>query len=273
MDAGFGLGRLHHIWTRRMRETVVLGAIDAGFRHFDLAPAYGDGLTERELGRTLAARREQVHIATKFGIPFRAIGELPIPLYYSIRVAGKVLRTSFGAEYDRRDFSPQALVRSLEESLRRLQTDYIDLLLVHEPMSLDQFGLLGDTWAELERQRDRGRIRKFGVSGDTQMLLDTERKGLVPATAVRMVPMNDVTCGLDDAWFRAREVFVFNIVNYFLRQRGPGRIDTETLLDEFVQRLPTCRPILASHNLDEIKRMGAAIARLSNRVASVTVRP
>src|SRR5207248_1505143 len=144
MHAGFGLGRLHHIFSRRMRERIVLGAMDAGFRHFDLAPAYGDGLVERELGRILGLRRAQVHIATKFGIPFRPIGALPMPAYFFLRAAGKAMRTSFGARYGERDFRPQTLIRSLDASLRRLRTDYVDLLLVHEPLSLDQFRALGE---------------------------------------------------------------------------------------------------------------------------------
>lgn len=265
MQAGFGLGRLHHLFFQRERSRVVLGAIDAGFRHFDLAPVYGDGLAERELGRILGKRRAQVSITTKFGIPFRAVGELPMPVYFAVRTAGKLLRTSFGADYSRRDFTPKTLVSSLEASLRRLRTDYVDYLLIHEPLTLDEYRAMGDVWAEMERQQRLGKVRKFGVSGDARMLLDAEKENLVPDAAVRMVPMNDVSCGLPDTWFQGREVFVFNIVRHLRRSLGPDRIETRALLDGFYKALPTCRPILATHNLDEIKRMGEVIASLDTR--------
>jgi hypothetical protein len=129
--------------------------------------------------------------------------------------------------------------------------------------------MLGDSWSELERQQRAGRIRRFGVSGDTQLLLDAEGEGLVPQAAVRMVPMNDVTCGLEQSWFREREVLVFNIVKHLRRrQTVPGRIETAALIDQFVQMLPGCNPILASNNLGEINRMGEAIARLANQGAA-----
>lgn len=257
---------MHHVFFRRQRERIVLGALDAGFRHFDLAPVYGEGLAERELGRILGERRAKVAIATKYGIPFRAIGELSIPVYLALRAAGKVLSRSFGAEYGRRDFRPQALVSSLEASLRRLRTDYVDYLLVHEPVSLDEFRTAGDVWTEMERQQRLGKVRRFGVSSDTQLLLDAEKEGLVPDAAVRMVPMNDLTCGFAESWFHGREVFVFNIVKHMRRSHGPGRIETLALLEGFARALPGCRPILATHNLAEIQRMGEAIELLANRI-------
>jgi D-threo-aldose 1-dehydrogenase len=264
MHAGFGLGRLHHLFTRRRREEVVLGAIEAGFRHFDLAPAYGDGLAERELGRVLGGKRADVTITTKFGIPFSAIGELPMPAYLALRAAERVLPTPLGAKYGQRDFSSRTLVSSLEDSLRRMRTDYVDYLLVHEPMSIEQFRTLGDAWGEMEQQQRLGKIRKFGVSSDTRMLLDAERENLVPEAAVRMVPMDDVTCGLPQSWFSGREVFVFNIVKYLRRTHGPGRIETRSLIEGFARALPAGRPVLATNNIEELRRMGEAVAAISS---------
>lgn len=263
MRAGFGLGRLHHVFSSAARRRVILSAIDAGFRHFDLAPAYGDGLAERELGRALRGRRHGVRIATKYGIPFRAIGELPSPIYLGLRVAAKTLRTSLGASYDRRDFGPAALVASLENSLRRLRTDYVDYLLVHEPTSLEQFRTLGDAWAEMERQQRLGKIRTVAVSSDTRLLLQAEQEGLVPREAMRMIPMNDASCSLPLAWYSEREVFVFNVVKH-VRRGHPGgqRIATRALIESFVSVLPAAAPVLASHDLDEIRRMGEVLASI-----------
>lgn len=267
MQAGFGLGRLHHVFSASQRERIILGAIDAGFRHLDLAPAYGDGLSERELGRVLVGRRSGVKIATKYGIPFRAIGELPGPVYFGLRAAAKVLRTSFGASYHERDFSPRELTTSLENSLRRLRTDYIDYFLVHEPMNIEQFRTLKDAWPEMERQQRLGKIRTYAISSDTQLLLDAEREGLVPRQAMRMIPMNAVACAQPAQWFADHEVFVFNIVKHMRRvQQGTGRIDTRTLIETFAKSLPAASPILATHDLAEMKRMGEVIASLNTAV-------
>lgn len=272
MQAGFGLGRLHHEFSRAARERIVRAALDAGFRHFDLAPAYGEGLAEKELGRVLGSHRSTVTITTKYGIPLRAIGELPTPLFLALRTSDKFLPIKFGADYRRRDFSPRALAASLEASLRRLRTDYVDYLLVHEPSSLAEFRTLGDAWSEMERQQRLGKLRRFGVSGDTQMMLDAEKEGHVPEAAVRMVPMNDVTCALPASWFHGREVFVFNIVKHMLRSRAPGaeeRLDTRAVVDGFARALPACRPIFATHNLAEIRRLGDAIAALAGPAAPI----
>jgi Aldo/keto reductase family len=260
MHAGFGLGRIHHLPTGRSREQVVRTAIDAGFRHFDLAPAYGDGLCERELGRILGSERSRVRIATKFGIPFRAIGELPGALYFALRATAKVLSTSFGARYGERDFGPAELASSLENSLRRLRTDYIDLLLVHEPRTLDDFRSIGGSWTELERQKKLGKIRDFGVSADVELLLEAEQQGLVPAGAVRMIPLCARTLELPEAWFRERSVFVFNVVKHLRGSLGPGRIESQRLVETVARLVPESTPIFASHDLNEIRRLGSCIA-------------
>ncbi|MGE3106878.1 MAG: aldo/keto reductase [Phycisphaerales bacterium] len=263
MRAGFGLGRIHHLYARADRERVVHAALDAGFRHFDVAPAYGDGMAERELGRILGSRRAEVTITTKFGIPFRPIGEWPAPMYLALRAAGKAIGRSLGADYSRRDFSPVCEAKSLEESLRRLRTDYVDFLLVHEPLSLDEFRRLGDTWAELERQQTRGTVRRFGVSGLTPMVLEAESKGLIPTGAVRMIQMCDAACALGPEWFASRDVFVFNIVKHLSRSMGPGRIDGGALVERFVQAFPRATPIFSTHRVDEIRRLGSAMGALA----------
>lgn len=258
MHAVFGLGRLHHVFRRRDRERIVLSALDAGFSEFDLAPAYGDGMTECDVGRFLHSRHGAA-ITTKFGIPFRPIGELPTGVYLGIRAAGKVLRTSFGARYTERTFSPESLRDSLEASLRRLRADHVDCLLIHEPHTLDQFRALQPTWQELERQQQQGTIRRFGVSGPGELLLDADAKGLIPANAVRMLSMDDHVCTLPAAWFKDKDVRIFSIVRRLHQALGRGRIDPALLVERFQQDFPHAVPVFASHRLGEIARLGQAI--------------
>jgi aryl-alcohol dehydrogenase-like predicted oxidoreductase len=160
---GFGTSRLHYI-SRADRQRLLALAVDLGLTHIDTAPVYGDGLAEREVGQFIKGRRGDVVIATKFGFAadplldaFPALDPVLRPLRAGARRVGLW-------QMRRVAFSPDELGRSVEKSLRRLKTDAIDILLLHDPManrvpSADR--LLGQV-AELRR---RGLIRLFGLAG------------------------------------------------------------------------------------------------------------
>ncbi|MEU7847430.1 aldo/keto reductase [Micromonospora parva] len=117
-------------------------ALELGVTLFDTASNYGAGHSERILGRAVAGRRDSVVIATKFG-----------------NVSEESTRRALGT-----DASPAFAVRSLDDSLRRLGTDYVDLYQLHlnalpVPAALD----LVDT---LEGLVDQGKIRAYGWSTD-----------------------------------------------------------------------------------------------------------
>ncbi|HEX3972037.1 MAG TPA: aldo/keto reductase [Stellaceae bacterium] len=111
-------------------------ALDLGITFYDTAPAYGDGHSEALIGEAFARRRDRVVIATKAGLP------------------------RFG---EASDFSPAALRDSLEGSLRRLKTDYVDLFQLHNPPP-DLFSAAPESYAALEDLRRAGKIRAIGVS-------------------------------------------------------------------------------------------------------------
>jgi hypothetical protein len=135
---GLGLASLSRRLTPRRRLAIIETAFDCGITHFDAAPIYGGGTAEAQLGRFLRGRRGDVTVATKAGL---------VP-------AGLLGRRS------ERDFSPAGVERSLQRSLRALRTDYLDLLLLHEPRSEDVSpGLL----ELLERWVERGIVRETGV--------------------------------------------------------------------------------------------------------------
>jgi aryl-alcohol dehydrogenase-like predicted oxidoreductase len=117
--------------------SVVTEALDAGINHFDTAEVYGDGESERYLGRILRGRREQVVIATKFGGgPGAVDGVTP----------------RGGRDYIR---------RALAGSLERLQTDYVDLYYYHAP---DGVTPIAATLDALQEVVEEGRVRAIGAS-------------------------------------------------------------------------------------------------------------
>ena len=114
----------------------VHAAIDKGITIFDTADTYGLGQSEITLGKALGNRRKDVVIADKFGVR-----------------AGK------GKTYY--DNSPEYIRTSLEASLKRLGTDYIDLYQVHYRDSKTPLSLVIET---MERLQEEGKIRYYGLS-------------------------------------------------------------------------------------------------------------
>ncbi len=129
-------GRLDSGGTR----AVVDAAIDAGITLFDTADTYGGGGSEELLGEVLAGRREQVVLATKFGHQNADMGY------------GRAAGAKGGRGYIR---------RAVEQSLRRLRTDYIDLYQIHTP---DPHTPITETLAALGELVTEGKVRYLGHS-------------------------------------------------------------------------------------------------------------
>jgi len=117
---------------------LVKEAIRGGVNFFDTAPGYAAGISESIIGTAIKGQREKVFISTKFG--HTADGET--------------------------DFSVFSLREQIYESLERLETDYLDSILLHNPsMAI----LEGETrhFEELEKLKEEKMIRAYGVSIDT----------------------------------------------------------------------------------------------------------
>lgn len=111
-------------------------ALDAGVNFFDTADTYGLGQSERTLAKGLGSRRRDVVIESKFGV----------------RVGGG--KTVY-------DNSPEYIQQALEESLRRLHTDYIDVYLIHYR---DGKTPIADVVGKLEELKAAGKLRYYGLS-------------------------------------------------------------------------------------------------------------
>lgn len=167
---GYGCSQLMGGITRRQSIALVETAFDSGIRHFDTAPVYGYGRAESVLGEALHSRRDQVTIATKFGIlPPRNRQLLEIARRLALPVIRRVpsvrsrLSRAGGGLAGRARFSPDELRMSIDSSLVALRTDYIDILLLHEAVVTD---LSDDLFEELERGVKAGKIRSFGIGSE-----------------------------------------------------------------------------------------------------------
>jgi D-threo-aldose 1-dehydrogenase len=188
---GFGCAGLLREPSPRLRRQVLESAFDHGIRHFDVARMYGLGAAEGELARFLHGRRDQVVIATKFGIePGRSAGRLarlqgparellarsPALRRQVKRRAGKLDRPH---RYD-----VATAKRHLETSLRELRTDYVDILFLHGPSADEAFD--AHALCEfLEDERRAGHVRTWGLAGERADCFALARE--LPETALLQV--------------------------------------------------------------------------------------
>lgn len=136
------LGRIGAITeTQEGSDAVVHAALDAGINFFDMADVYGSyaGQGETMLSKALGAERENVVVATKFGLDATGAN---------------------GADWGRRG-SRKYIMQSVEASLRRLNTDYIDLYYYHSP---DPLTPISETLAALDDLVKQGKVLYLGHS-------------------------------------------------------------------------------------------------------------
>ena len=156
---GFGCGAVGGLMTRGNpadQERAVARALELGVTYFDTAAMYGNGESERNLGRVLKSLKPDIRLGTKVRVPAVAPGRI-------------------GA----------AITESLEASLGRLQRDQVDLFQLHNHITqnghIAQNGsdtdftpeiVLGEVVPAFERLRRQGKIRFFGITavGDTPAL-------------------------------------------------------------------------------------------------------
>lgn len=162
----FGTAGLHRIAWRPSRQRLLQIAFEAGFRAFDTAPLYGNGLAESEIGASLSAHRSLIQLTTKFGIPVSLYGAARPWTFVAERAARMVLDRGYRSSFDNRIWSTSQMRSDLEGSLRRLRTSHVERFCLHEPLGpLPQavWADLAGAAADLKRE---GKILSFGISGE-----------------------------------------------------------------------------------------------------------
>lgn len=168
-------------------ERLVRAALDLGVRVIDTASIYGQGDSERIIGRALTGRRDTAFVVTKAGLSFSAKYRLLRPAKPLLR---RLLANRGGTVTAQRgdamasDWRPEAIAASLDASLRRLRTDRVEAFLLHSPPA----PAIAPLTATMVRARDSGKALRIGVSCDDLAALDAALAE--PAYTVLELPWN-----------------------------------------------------------------------------------
>ncbi len=164
-------------------------AVDSGINFFDTSPYYGITLAETRLGAALVGRRERIILATKCG-------------RYGM------------AEFD---FSAKRVIASMDESLQRLQTDYIDLFQVHDFEFGDPQQVVDETLPALRQLQQQGKARYIGITGYPPKLLRRTAEAAPVDSILSYCHYNLMNTEMDD------------VLTAFARERGIGLINASAL--------------------------------------------
>lgn len=161
------------LYSRDDRESVrtLHMAVAAGVNFFDVSDHHTQGVAEEILGKAFRGCRDDVLITTKAGYCYTPLGSLSLKARHFIRPVSIMLRPFkrslhlIRASQGRYNFAPVYIKQAVEKSLKRLQTDYIDLYQLYKPsveiMKNDEFL---DTLGSLEDLKQQGKIRYYGIA-------------------------------------------------------------------------------------------------------------
>lgn len=153
----------------RQAVALISHAWEIGITLFDTASIYGQGDSERLLGEALRGKRDQVVLISKAGYELSAVGGLIArhgkPLVRRLAARSGLVRKSTArarSTLTRHNFDPNSVRRSLDASLGRLKSDYVDIYLLHSLPAEEM--ACSSVFEVLETAKHRGQVRHYGFS-------------------------------------------------------------------------------------------------------------
>lgn len=153
---------------------VIETSVSEGMTFFDHADIYGGGASEEIFASALkqtSIKREEIHLQTKCGI-----------------------RKGFF------DFSKEHIIASVEGSLKRLNTDYVDTLLLHRPDTLMEPAEVAEAFNDLQKS---GKVRHFGVSNQNPLQVDLLQKSVDQKLIANQLQFGVMHTGMIDSGINA----------------------------------------------------------------------
>lgn len=157
-------------------------SLDHGVTSIDTAPFYGFGLSEEMIGQSIKGKdRSKIQLLTKFGLVWDGSNKGKGEFFFDAEDNGKKIPVY---KYS----SKASVIKEVEESLKRLKTDYIDLLQIHWP---DATTPMEETMEAFDLLIQQGKVRAAGVSNcDLNLLEKARNAGLVASNQVAYSMLN-----------------------------------------------------------------------------------
>lgn len=246
------IGNLFHAVDPGQAALAVDAAWDEGIRHFDTAPHYGLGLSERRLGAALRSRpRASYTLSTK-------VGRILDPLPAGGTPAADGLDDGFAVPVTHRrrwDFSADGVRKSIEGSLSRLGLDRVDVVYLHDPDDHAE-AAFGEAYPALERLRGEGVVGAIGAGMNqtallTRFLRDTDVDVVLCAGRHTLLDGSALDELLPEARARGRSVVVGGVFNSgLLADPRPGApYDYATAPAELVERALRMKAVTEAHGV------------------------
>jgi aryl-alcohol dehydrogenase-like predicted oxidoreductase len=215
---GLGTGRLASVSggiSRNAAAELIGVAQESGINLIDTADSYGQGECEKIICRALQGRRDKFIISTKAGYGFSSLGgglKFLKPLAKRVLKAlkgGRKLAGNVRTSVSRQDFRPETIRNSVEASLRRLGTDYLDIFLLHTPpvTKMDDASL----FEMLRGLKQAGKIRHFGVSSHDAAVM--EKAPGIKGLSIVQTPINPLKSGNQQAWKKLQAAGIGVVAN------------------------------------------------------------
>lgn len=258
---GFGGSRLHYISSTRAQQTILETAFSYGINYFDVAPLYGHGLAERALGSFLkrhSSEREKLVVATKWGLPgatwtdwFPENG-----LHYCATI--EALRRKVLGHPSRPLLTTDFLLQSVEASLQRLCTPYIDILWMHEPKP-ELIPCPDAILTTLRALRKAGKIRFIGIAGYPEHVGPT-----LQAIGIGASPDMPVLRQCDEQSWNSEDIpdVTFGAISKAEQRRSASRIDRKIAADRLrlaIARRKNGVVLFSTTNPDNIRHIAKQV--------------
>jgi len=135
---------------------LIAKALESNVTLIDTSDTYGSGDAERMVGKAISGMRDDFFIMTKAGFTYMALPEFLSPLN---QVGKKLMQKS----HAKKNYSKKYLLSSLQSSLKRLNTDYVDAFVLHEPLATELLEH-DDCWEALSQIKKSGMAKYIGIS-------------------------------------------------------------------------------------------------------------
>lgn len=226
-------------------------SIDHGVTTIDTAPFYGFGLSEEMIGEALKTQdRSKVQLLTKFGLVWDGSNNQKGEFFFDAEDNGKKIPVYKYA-------SKNSIIKEVDESLKRLQTDYIDLLQIHWP---DATTPISETMEALEALIQQGKIRAAGVSNYSLSQVQEAQKTIQLAS--NQVPYSMLNRAIESDLIPYTTAENIGIIAYSPMERGllTGKYFTDSKLKDNDHR----NGYFGQFNLQKVKTLVEELSSLAN---------